>query len=81
MDEDEELGAGSASLSRWRIARNFLCGLYASSIKLLVSYSGGACRTRFNTGMFSTMCRFSSDWSSRDDRGLEQDDEPLLTGL
>lgn len=61
VDEDDELGAGSASLSRWRIARNFLCGLYASSIKLLVSYNGGACRTRFNTGMFSTMCLFSSD--------------------
>uniref|UniRef100_A0A182VN00 Uncharacterized protein n=1 Tax=Anopheles merus TaxID=30066 RepID=A0A182VN00_ANOME len=26
--------AASASLSRWRMARNFLCGLYASSIRL-----------------------------------------------
>lgn len=36
-DDDEEEEAASASLSRWRMARNFLCGLYASSIRLLVS--------------------------------------------
>lgn len=36
-EEEDELGAGSASLSRWRIARNFLWGLYASSMRLLVS--------------------------------------------
>lgn len=37
-----------------RMARNFLCGLYASSINELVSYNGGACRTRFRTGISST---------------------------
>lgn len=60
---DGGLAAGArtgASLSplRCRVsARNFLCGLYASSMSELVSKRGGAWRTRFRTGMSSTLER------------------------
>lgn len=61
-EDDGELTAGtligdsSPLLPAQRVkARNFLCGLYASSIKELVSKRGGAWRTRFKTGMSSTL--------------------------
>lgn len=66
--------ASASAESRCLMARNFLWGLYASSINELVSYRGGACNTRFNTGMSSTGRR-SSTRSSRDERGLELPDD------
>ncbi len=55
------IGDSSPLLPAQRVrARNFLCGLYASSIRELVSKRGGAWRTRFKTGMSSTL-----DWPTR----------------
>lgn len=74
---------GVESAESFRSALNFLCGLYASSIRSDVLMSGGACRALFSTGMSSMLsCRSEDDsqsetsftLSSSEERGLLQMD-------